>query len=127
MSVCHREGRGYNNRIYQAPEVARVMEEVRALGTVPIFTNDCGGVYFQAGRYGYQFPSAGGTNDLATIAEAVESAPACFVYYWTPAHRAGGKDRLDRDRFEKSLIETFGPRILARTEMLTVLWRPALH
>jgi len=126
MSVCHRIGRGYNSRIYQAPEVVQALDKVRALGVVPIFTNDCGAVYFQAGRYAYLLPSDSGSNDLAVIAEAVGSAPACFVCYWTPLHRVAGKDDLDRDRFEKSLIEIFGSRILVRTAMMTVLWRPAL-
>jgi len=125
MSICRRNGRGYNSRAYQAPEVVQALNEVRALGAVPIFTNDCGAVYFQAGRYAYSFPSEVGTKNPAALAKALGTAPACFVYYWTPPHLAAVEGNMDRDRFEKSLIETLALRILVRSETITVLGRPA--
>lgn len=127
MSVCHRNGRGYNNRFYQASDVVEAMNTVRALDAIPIFTNDFGAIYFETDRYAYQYPSERGTRDPAALEKAIGAAPACFVYYWTPAHLAA-EEKLpegNRDRFEKSLIEGLGLRILARSPMITVLWRPA--
>jgi len=127
MSVCHRNGRGYNNRNFQATEVVQALETLPALGAVPVFTNDCGAIYFQAGRYAYQFPCERGIRNPAVLEKAIGIASACFVYYWTPAHLEALEKLTEgsRDRFEKGLIEALGLRILAKSRMITVLWRPA--
>jgi hypothetical protein len=120
-----RDASGRDSRLHQAPEVVQALDEVRALGAIPIFTNDCGAVYFQAGRYAYLFPSEAGTNGPAALAKALGTAPACFVYYWAPPHLAAAEGNRSRDLFENGLIDTLGLRILAKTETITVLWRPA--
>jgi hypothetical protein len=124
MLICHRQGRGYNNSAFQAADVAPAIALVRAQGSVPIFTNDCGAVYFQAGRYAYQFPSRVGTKDPAVIAGALGARPACFVYYWTPAHLRSLGEGRGRDAFERGLVESLGLQTLVRSETMTVLWRP---
>lgn len=124
MSVCHRQGRGYNNSSFQAPDVEAAMAQVRTLGAVPIFTNDCGALYFQAGRYAYQFPSRAGVKAPAALAEALGDLPACFVYYWTPAHVRAHKNGESRESFEGALIAALGLETLFKSESISVFRRP---
>ena len=127
ISVCHRNGRGYNSRIYQSPAILTALEKVRALKEGPILTNDIAAVYFQAGRYAYSLSFIGDQSVLESLQTALGNSPVCFVYYKTPIHQKVESSRIDKSHYpiEDILVKTLDLQVLSKDMDISVYWLPA--